>query len=159
MCAGCSTPFGVPLRLISTRVLSAPSAVSFAVPVSPDLFCAAIFTVMLLPPLLCFFDSFLSCASATPEAAVKSTATINQRTFMKPPLRECDVEGNPWTGVYAAVMTRVRALQSEGRGHGLEKSGVCGAGGQPGHRGDQVRRRRRHGQLRHVVRRRAFHGG
>src|SRR3954470_16475834 len=81
-CAGCETPFGAPFRLISTLVWS-PSGVSFAVPLSPDLFCAPILTETLFAPLPDFL-SILSpdWANAAPPANRPAMRMDNRRSFI-----------------------------------------------------------------------------
>src|SRR6188508_304661 len=69
MCAGCDTPFGAPLMLSSTLVLS-PAGVSLAVPLPLDLFCCESLTLTDLGPSDFFLGALsLSCANASPPMA------------------------------------------------------------------------------------------
>src|SRR5207237_879134 len=101
ICAGWAVPFGAPFRLISTRVLSAPSAVSLALPVSPESFCACMRTFMLLPPFLPSF--FASCANATPAAVASTRMPVSTCSFIAVSLvgkgayvNSCAAQSNPF---------------------------------------------------------------
>src|SRR5207248_8623939 len=80
MYAGCGVPFGPPFSVISTRVLSGPSGVRRAEPLSPDLFCAFMLTFTLLPEDF-LSPFFASCGSATPLAHAAVTNPRNHYCY------------------------------------------------------------------------------